>query len=369
MTTRAMTARARVHLRTFVAAGLMSLVTLPFASAGCDEFVYDSPPRPEIEGLVDNTLKNPFAPIVLTFSEPVDSSTLHVRLVSLQLDDEGNLGDEDDDKTTQNVQLVEFNGETGEASGATASLSDDRRRLTITLDAAPPIGPSLALLIEPGLADEVGNATAVRQRLVFAYSLDCPEGGAPTTFPSGYYFIVADITEPLGVQIQLLAYIEVDAVTGLLVGQFTNADRNPDGSRCSPACSAADACQTIPTEACVIPSTKVGSENEYPDFIGNATGETGFTFRVEGCAIDTPSGSVFINKPADIDITNPDVFVEGIKLSASFSEVDGAYRGTGVSGADNVFLGTNPAGSARGTMVGRLIPAGEDPIGVPKPAL
>ena len=355
-------------LRSVLALASLAILSLPLVSAGCEEFVYDSPPRPQIEGLVDNQLTSLEAPLVITFSEPVDEASLHLRLVLLDVDNEGNLGDEDEDPKTENTQLFEFVGSTKASTGGTGTLSEDRTRFSIDLMGTAPIGPSLAILVEEGLADDTGNASDVRQRLVFAYSLGCDLSGAPTVFPSGYYFFAADITKPIGVQIQLLSYIEVDSATGRFVGQFTNADRNLDGSRCDPPCGSEDACQTVPTEGCVIPSTKIGSEDEYPDFVGNADGATGFTFRVTGCIVDTEGGSVFVNAPADIDINNPDVLVEGIKLSAQFTNVDGAFRGTGVSGANNVFLGTSPAGTAEGTMIARLIPEGEDPISVPKPA-
>lgn len=358
----------RSTLCSVLAAAIVSVASMPFVSSGCDDFVFDSPPRGEIQGLVDNQLTSLDAPLVITFSEPVDEATLHVRLVLLEVDDDGNLPDEREGELKgENVQFFEFDGKAKTTTGGVGTLSEDRKTFSIDLMGTAPIGPSLAILIEQGLADDEGNAWEVRQRLVFAYSLGCDQSGAPTVFPSGYYFFIADITKPLGVQIQLLAYLDVDPLTGSFVGQFTNADRNMDGSRCDPPCGSDDACQTIPMEACVIPSTKVGSEDEYPDFVGNPAGTTGFTFEVKGCVVDTEGGTVFVNAPADIQITNPNVLVEGIKLSAQFADVDGAFRGTGVSGANQVFLGTSPAGPAEGTMLGRLIPEGEVPIDVPKP--
>lgn len=341
------------------------LAVLVFAPA-CE---FDSPPRTEIVGLVDGALTDTAAPIVLTFSEPISEDSLSIRVVRLDLDDEGNLGDEDSDKATTVVEY--FRHDVGEKvfTGGVGTLSEDGRSFSIDISSSLPVGPSLAVLIEPGLADAAGNNWEVRQRLVFAYSLACDTGqGAPTVFPSGAYFLVAEIEKPIPVQIQLLAQIEVDSQTGRFIGQFTNADRNTDPSRCSPACGAADACQTIPTQGCVPPSTKVGSEDEYPDFLPNATPPTGYSFRVEGCIVDTDAGSVFLNAPADIDVQQPDVFVEGIKLSASFVEQDGVFVGTGVASASQVFLGVNPAGVAEGTMLGRSILPGEEPPGIPFPA-
>jgi hypothetical protein len=348
-----------------------ALLGAPWFSAGCDEFTYDSPPRPEIVGIVDNVLTDFEGPIVVTFSEPVDAATLKVKLVLLDLDDEGNLADEDDDDATVLTEFFSFDGATGTSTLGTGTLSEDRRTLTIDAATSLPVGPSLAVLIEPGLSDDEGNAWEVRQRLVFGYSLACAEGaGAPTTFPSGYYFFVADIETPLPIQLQLFAYLDVDPATGGFVGQFTNADRNRDGSRCSPACGAEDACQTIPTEQCVAPSTPAGSEDEFSDYLPNFTPPTGFSFGGIGCIVETEGGSVFINAPTDVNVLQPAVYVEGIKLSLQFAQDGETFRGTGVSGANQVFLGgpgASPAGAAKGTVTGRLIPPGEEPPDIPRP--
>jgi hypothetical protein len=343
------------------------LALVGFSSA-CE---YDSPPRTEIVGLVDRALTDTTAPIVLRFSEPISKDSLSIRVVRLDLDSEGNLGDEDSDDATGLVEYFRHDPTEDVYEGGFGTLSEDGKSFTININSSLPVGPSLAVLIEPGLSDEAGNSWEVRQRLVFAYTvvLACESGqGSSTVFPSGAYFFVADIVKPIGVQIQLFAQIEVDPETGRFVGQFTNADRNPDDTRCSPACGEADVCQTIPTQGCVIPSAKVGSDDEFPDFVPNATPPTGYSFRVTGCIADTEAGSVFLNAPADIDVQQPDVFVKGIKLSASFVEQDGVFVGTGVASAVEVFLGVTPGGVAEGTMLGRQILPGEEPPGIPAPA-
>lgn len=348
-----------------------ALMGTPLVSSACDEFTHDSPPRPEIAGVVDNVLTDFEAPVVVTFSEPVDPATLKVKLVLFDLDDEGNLADEDDDAATVLTEFFTFDGATNASTLGVGTLSEDGRTLTIDPATSLPVGPSLAVLVEPGLADAEGNTWEVRQRLVFGYSLACAEGqGAPTTFPSGYYFFLADIEQPLPIQLQLLAYLDVDPATGGFVGQFTNADRNRDGSRCSPACGAEDACQTIPDEQCVAPSTPAGSEDEFSDYVPNFTPPTGFSFRAVGCIVETEGGSVFINVPTDVNVLQPAVYVEGIKLSLQFAQDGDAYRGSGVSGANQVFLGgpgASPAGAAKGTVNARLIPAGAEPPDIPRP--
>ncbi len=346
------------------ASGWLALVGF---SSACE---YDSPPRTEIVGLVDGALTDTTVPIVLRFSEPISKDSLSIRVVRLDLDNEGNLGDEDSDDATELVEYFRHDPNEKIYTGGFGTLSEDGKSFTININSSLPVGPSLAVLIEPGLEDEAGNSWEVRQRLVFAYTvvLACEAGqGAPTVFPSGAYFMIANIEKPIGTQIQLFAQLEVDPETGSFVGQFTNADRLP-GSSCSPACGEADSCQTIPMQACVLPSAKVGSDKEFPDFLPNAAPPTGYSFRVTGCIVDTEAGSVFLNAPADIDVQQPDVFVKGIKLSASFVEQDGVFVGTGLASAVDVFLGVTSAGVAEGTMIGRQIPPGEEPPGIPFPA-
>lgn len=336
------------------------------APLGCE--TYDSPPRPAIEGLVDGTLADPAAPIEIHFSEPIDPSTLKVKLVKLVVDEEGRLGDEDDDDATVNSELFGYDPATANIFGGTGELLKNDTVFRITPTTSLPIGPSLAVLIEPGLKDLAGNDWAVRQRLVFGYRLACDEStGGTDKFPSGAYFFLVDVEKPIETQIQLFAQIEVDATTGRFVGQFTNADRNLDPSRCSPACESTEACRLLPAEECVVPSTKAGTDDEYSDFLPNDVLPVGYTFTAEGCVVEAGDSLVFVNLPTDVDILQPDVFVQGIQLTASFADDGGVFRGTGGVTAEKVFLGTTDSGAASGTMTARLIPADEVPDGIPAP--
>lgn len=336
-----------------------------FASIGCE--VYDSPPRPSIDGMVDGVLADPKAPIVVRFSEPIDPDTLRVKIVKLTTDLEGNLGDEDDDPNTETFEFFGYDPVTLNNFGGTATLADDAASLRIDLASPLPIGPSLALLIEPGLADREGNTVDARSRLVFGYRLSCDEGGGPTSFPSGVYYFLVEVAQPINTQVQLFAQLDVDPATGRFVGQFTNADRNRDGSRCSPACGATEACRTLPAEECVIPSTKAGSEDEFPDFVVNDVLPTGYSFPLEGCIVDDGENVAFVNEPGDIDITQPDVFVQGIQLTAQFVDDAGVLRGTGGITAEQVFIGETPSGTGSGTMRARLLTGDDAPDGVPAP--
>ncbi|HTJ85566.1 MAG TPA: hypothetical protein VL400_27805, partial [Polyangiaceae bacterium] len=308
----------QLELKKAIFAGIVATASAVLAAPGCE--TYDSPPRPSIYGLEDGALADNTAPIYLVFSEPVVTKTLRVQVVKLVTDTEGNLGDEDDDDATQLQSFFANDPVTANNFGGKLTWSEDRTTARIDLDATLPIGPSLAVLIEPGLSDDEGREQKTRERLVFAYRLDCTAAGAPTDFPNGTYFFIANVVKPIDTQIQLLGVLEVDPETGQFNGQFTNADRNPDDSRCSPPCDETTACRTIPIEACVPPSEKSSSDNEYPDFVPNPTPPAGYTFSVGGCVVQHDNTYTFINQPADVDIQQPDVFVAGIQLIASFED-------------------------------------------------
>jgi hypothetical protein len=353
---------------------LASLVCLPafaaVASFGCE--TYDSPPRTEIVGLSDKgVLADPTKSIVLQFSEPVQPKTLKLKVVPLVTDLEGRLGDEDDDEATPLGEFFAYDGTQPDADieRGTAFLSTDGRSIEITLQETLPVGPSLAVLVEPGLSDAEGNATEVRQRLLFGYEFSCDDAGATDAFPSGVYFILLDVETPIATQVQLWADIDVDPGTGAFIGQFTNADRNPDPGRCSPACDASSACRLLPAQECVVPSTKAGTEDEYPDFVPNVTPPTGYSFAVQGCVAADGDRVRFANLAADVDIQLPDIFIKGIEIVASFgTDAEGVFRGTGAGTAEQVFLGITPSGAARGTVVARFVPEDEVPPDVPPPA-
>jgi hypothetical protein len=351
-------------------ANLASLLGLPFGTAlllaSCE--TYDSPPRVEIVGLNEKgVLSDPTKSIVLTFSEPVEAASLRFKVAPLLTDVEGRLGDEDEDPSTELGEFYAYDPEKpDEDFRGQAFLAPDRMSIEIALQETLPVGPSLAVLIEPGLSDAEGNTTETRQRLVFGYEFSCDDAAGTDAFPSGTYFFLLDVETPLATQVQLWASIDVDTATGAFVGQFTNADRNPDVSRCSPACDASEACRTLPSQACVVPSTKAGTEDEYPDFVPNVTPPTGYSFAVQGCVAADGDRVRFANLAADVDIELPDIFIKGIEIAASFgTDADGVFRGTGAGTGEQVFLGVTPSGAAKGTVVGRLVPEAEVPPGIP----
>jgi len=333
--------------------------------AGCE--TYDSPPRPSIEGLVDGALSDSKAPIVIMFSEPIDPTTLRIKIVKLVTNEEGQLLDEDDDDTTVATEYFSFDPVTLNNHGGTGELIAADTAYRITPEVSLPVGPSLAVVIEPGLKDVLGNEWLVRQRLVFGYRLSCDGTTGTDKFPNGAYFFIANVTKPIQTQIQLWGHIEVDTATGNFRGQFTNADRNPDPDRCDPPCLPTEACRTLPEPNCVVPSEEAGSEDEYPDYIPNNVLPIGYSFTVGGCVVEDGDSVVFVNLPADVDIQQPDVFVQGIQLTSSFAQIDGAFRATGGVIAEKVFIGSTDSGPAEGTLVARLVAPEDAPDNIPKP--
>src|SRR5690348_12031810 len=78
---------------------LLVLLLAAFATSAslpaCDK--YEPPPTPKIEGLQGGVLYDSKAPLLVTFGQPIDPSTLRLRLAFYDADLEGDLPDEDGD--------------------------------------------------------------------------------------------------------------------------------------------------------------------------------------------------------------------------------------------------------------------------------
>lgn len=332
------------------------------AAASCER--YDPPPRPAIEGLKEGLLGDPRAPLVIDFGTAIDPETLFVKVALFEADVEGNLRDEDADPDTELRVLVRRDPLDGDL-GAKAEVDAAGGRLTLVLDSALPVGPKLVLIVEGGLRSPSGSVSRYRVRVPFSYTVKCAAGAS--AFESGTYFVLLDVEQPLGTQIQLLAYIDVDPDTGALVGQFTNADRNPE-QKCPSPCPADDVCRLLPAPECVLPSTRAGTVDEWPDFVPNAPPPTGYSFLVQGCSVDDGAASGVLTAPATMVVESPAVTVEGLTMTASFAPgQDGIVRATGSLTADVVRLGTNPLGPGKGSMSAVRVPDDRVPANVPRP--
>lgn len=345
-----------------------SILTLSLLAAmplGCE--LYDAPPTPAIEGAEDGVLEDPKAPLVVSFAEPVDPATINIKLIRVVTDIEGNLGDED---TSADTELnVLFSSDNIGDVGGTAELLENNSKVRITPNAPLPIGSKLAILVEPGLKDLQGNVTKSRKRLTFGYSFKLECNAPSAVFEPGYYFMLADIKAPLKVQVQLWAYFNVDPMTGAVNGQCTNADRIKDPNRCPMPCKSSEVCRLLPEPACVAPSEKAGTVDEYSDYVPNEIPPTGYTFSLDGCVQDQADGSVaFITAPTEVIVQQPAVTLRNVTLAASLTKgANGVVRGGGSLAADEVLLGINASGKGEGGLDMRAVSADEAPKDLPMP--
>jgi len=205
--------------------------------------------------------------------------------------------------------------------------------------------------------------------LLFGYSLKLECDKPSTVFPTGKYFLLADIEKPLQTQVQLWASFYVDPVTGRVHGQATNADRDKD-QKCPMDCqSDGKVCRLVPAPQCVVGSERAGTPDEFSDYVPNDVAPQGYSFTIDGCAVDQPGGKVvFATAPTDVVVTSPPVTLRNVTLTAEFSpDANGVLRGTGALAADTVILLSTPSGKGEGNLIGRLVPANEAPEGIPDP--
>jgi hypothetical protein len=330
---------------------------LPFLFlVACETF--HAPPSGTVVG--GPVLSDPALPLVIQFDRPFAPETLKLEVVPYDIDNEGNLADE-----------VDGGGDLHPYFTHDPSMDDYAGTSQVGADSftifpkAFPVGQKLAVLVEPGLAaTQTGVTTRVRDKLLFSYEFHCAHTGTQI-LTSGPYMFLIDVESPIGTQIQLFAQMRVDAATGDFIGQFTNADRNRDLSRCPGLpCKPEDACQTIPSPACVAPSVKAGSVDEWPDFIPNVTPPTGYSFTVHGCAQDMGDAVVIGTEPVDLVVQQPAVTAKGLVVLASFGR---DLRATGTGTAADILLGTKGFGAAKATVHARSLPADQIPPGIPFP--
>ena len=356
--------KSLAHLLRVMLLGALAVGT---AAPACE--TYEPPPTVTIVGLQGGVLYDSKAPLVLSFGQPVDFSTLNMRLAFYDTDLAGALPDERGDPAgADQLRVVLGHDALDGDKGGHADFAADGTSMTFVPDSALPVGPKLVVLVEPGLKGTGGRTRINRTRLPFSYAVRCTKGTRAEKLKSGTYFVLLDVAEPLGSQIRLYGAIDVDVASGAFVGQFTSAARNPDGTRCPSPCKDIERCRLLPAPACVVPSQRAGSVEEYSDFVPSVEPPVGYSFPVEGCAIDDGAGSGVITAPATMVVQQPAVTVEGLVMTAFFGpDATGGTHATGSLLADTVRLNGNRIGAGKGTMTARLIPAGEVPPNVPRP--
>lgn len=351
----------------YLALTIFAATALAASAPACER--YEPPPTPSIDGLQGGLLYDSKAPLVLSFGQPIDVATLKLEVAAYETDIEGNLFDEDDNPDTELKVFVAHDPVDGDKGGH-LDVDPDGSTVRFIPDSAFPVGPKLVVLVEPGLRGTGGRTRNIRTRIPFSYSVKCTAGTRAANLKSGVYFVLLEVEQPLGTQIQLFGAIDVDPASGAFVAQFTNGDRNPDGARCPSHCKDIDRCRLLPAPECVAPSLKAGTADEYSDFVPNAEPPTGYSFPVEGCAVDDGTGAGVITAPATMVVESPPVTVQGLTMTAFFgTDAKGnSVRATGSLTADAVFLGTGKLGAGKGSMTATFIPVDQVPPNLPRPA-
>ncbi len=342
------------------------LAALAVSLAGCA--VFDAPPEVTIQGLTNGLLPDPTQPIVLLFSKPPVPSTVRIEIARYIIDSNGLLGDQPGNTLNMPLETLFIHDPVDGDTGGNDVLAPDGSSMTITPSAPPPVGGQLVVLVEPGLSDYAGTVTTARRELVFSYTSTLTCDAPVHSFQSGTYFFLVAVEEPVNVQLQLFGRIDLDPATGAFSSQFTKAKRNPDPTRCNPPCPSTDACQLLPTMACVIPSTVASSVDDYSDYVPNPDAPTGFSFANTGCTLQEGAAAAsFATAPSDVQVEMPMVTLRNTSISTSFApDATGTLRGSGTLTADAVLLGTINSGMGQGNVTARSIPAGTPP-GIPGP--
>jgi hypothetical protein len=347
---------------------LPSVLAALAVGPACDE--YEGPPIVTLPELHDGLLADPAAPVLVAFSKAPDVSSMRFEIIRYQPDIEGNLADEDTDESTQLSILFTHDESEGPDRGGRFEMAPDGLSMRIFPSAALPTNPRLALVFEPGLADVEGHKSTVRRRIVFGYELELSCTKPSAILKTGKYFVLFDVKKPLSTQVQLWASFRVNEQTGEVAGQFTNADRNLAPNRCPTPCKPTEACRLLPAPACVIPSERAGSVDEFPDWVPNPPpNPTGYSFTARGCVEDHDDGTAsFAFQPTDIVVNQPQVTLRNARLAGTFSpDTRKILTANGSIGADEVLIGQIPSGRGEGTFTARQVPDAEAAPGIPDP--
>lgn len=345
----------------------VSAVALVSLFGACAPF--DFPATAEIDGTqTGSILPDNSQPLTVRFSKPIKPETLDLRVVPLDLDEEGQLADEAD----PDVELdsyARYYGFSGTTQNGRSELLDDNKTLRLFPAVPFPVARELAVIIDPGLQNRSGIDTRARIRLPFSYDFQCKNTGTKL-LKSGDYVYLLNILEPVGgVQVQFFANFVVDEATGQFRAQFTKASRNEDRSRCKTVqCGAESVCRTLPTEACVPPSEKMSSIEEFVDFLPDPSSAKGFTLSMQGCVEDQADGTAaLVSKPVEFSMPTPAVRVSGLTLVAAFKP-DGSdlIRASGTATGIRSWLGNQVFGAAKGSITARSLKDGQAPGEVPK---
>lgn len=168
-----------------VKATLFLVLWLAVTTATC---TYDPPPEADITQRVIFEGE----PLLVSFSEPIDPSTLVIRIwQSSERNREGEF-DSADTPRLDRCALAE-----SPCGTTVVALDDQGVELVVTFDPEDLGQPDVPWVLEilPGLADLDGNTTGVS--LFFDFYITPNPGGESSTMESGVYLLVADVEYPL----------------------------------------------------------------------------------------------------------------------------------------------------------------------------
>lgn len=182
-----------------------AIVALAFASlaTACEEYV--APPDLELDFPPEGTFIEG-DPLALSFSEPIDPSTLRVRVWSDKRDRDGILpGDLAPLLDNCTVAASPCDGE-----GSTLVVADDGMSATLVLSNEGIGKPDVPLLLEvlPGLRSAETRVTVARARIFDFQFKPAEVNEEPVPFEEGEYLFVSVFTEPLPNVITLISDVQ-----------------------------------------------------------------------------------------------------------------------------------------------------------------
>ena len=177
------------------------VLSVAFVLFGCEEY---NPP-PEAKMVPSTGSYQPGELVKLSFSEPIDSSTLILNIWPNNRDEEGAF--------LPDVQPLISGcvpGSCGENN--TLTIDDDGLGATLTLDPEGLGKPNVPLVLEitSDLKDTGGNQRGVSRWFDFKFSYtDCPEQAEDVQFQEGIYLLVGSTTEPLPAALRLVSHFKM----------------------------------------------------------------------------------------------------------------------------------------------------------------
>ena len=214
--------------------GIILLVIALCVSLGC---IYDPPPEirlTEPEGGAYTSGDT----LILQFSEPIDSTTLAIRVWSSKRDSEGKLNPED-------IPLLEICRLTeSPCDNNTLELSTDEMSAELNFDSNGLGRPDLPMILEviKGLSDKQGRSTGISTWFDIQFIPPLPDTPQePVPFEEGIYLLVGSIDDPIPAlmtyfteiratsdNLVVLAGAEADEIEGIARGSTNPAEQQVD---------------------------------------------------------------------------------------------------------------------------------------------